>query len=414
MSAKIPDSLLTDAQRRRRERNEKYYGRKRALLAEIDPKNKTMANDVIDIKTGKTSEHKTAKAEPRRDPCEDVQQVISELKAFKDYFKGALDLGLADLSASIRLTAENIDSKLGENLHHTEAALASLNSSNIIGGEAKLGHHKAISETNAELTRSLVSSIKSANVKVEEAIAESMRQTQSSLATLTRILTAQKEQECVSQKVDRFKWQDFSCLIASPWAFFLAALILGITGALVVFQTTAYTNSGLGNLALPLAATFELVLLGLTIICATGLYKKTALSLFVAIFVYSMATMNHDLADSAGRETIATITNDDQMEAAQRGLKRAELAFDIAQEKQESGNMSKWQKKIDEYETTISTLTVALKNSSRAALIEDKYYVFVGMRAILMLVNAFFVHVLIALIVGNRGRNTSRIATMGL
>ncbi len=205
------------------------------------------------------------------------------------------------------------------------------------------------------------------------------------------------EKNSTSMATGVFLWQDFSLLLSSPAAFLLSAAITAITAILVMFQTSAYIAGGLGYAALPISIICELSLIALAVFFSAKVKIKTAALLFLAIFSYVLATMSYDLASTSTQEITATTTNNKQVIALEKELETYTEAFQAATKKQENGNMAKWSTKMDGAKKELAALQTSTSESAGVALIEAKCAGLIALRAILMLLNAFFVHALIGI-----------------
>ena len=282
--------------------------------------------------------------------------------------------------------------------------------------EVKAANQKALTDM-AEEIRNLVAAFTEATEqsdadqanqgkKIQAAISEVKSDVQESICTLAnevaKLATLKApDEQTASKKVDiapeHFAWQDFSLLITSPSAFFLSVAVLAITGLLVFFQTSAYITGGLGSASLPIAAVCELSLVALTIFFSAKMQKKTAAFLFLAVFGYVLATMSYDLASTSIQEVTTATTNNKQTASIETQIETYIEAFQTATKKQENGNMAKWSSKIDDAKKELTNLQTTAKSSDTARLIEAKCSGMIVLRALLMLLNAFFVHALIGI-----------------
>lgn len=195
------------------------------------------------------------------------------------------------------------------------------------------------------------------------------------------------------------EWRFLKIILSSPAVFFSLLIILAVTSLLTYFQATVYLKEGFDLISWPLAIICELSLGTLAVFFAVGRYRKMALILFVGMFAYSLGTMSYDLRVSKTREIIAAEEGGEKNGLIASSLKQAQEALKVAIKREESGNISRHTKTVEELTMLVSK---AHSPSQRTDLITYKYDGLIFLRALLMLINAFLVHFVITMVLGRR------------
>jgi hypothetical protein len=185
------------------------------------------------------------------------------------------------------------------------------------------------------------------------------------------------------------EWRCFEKILSSPSIFFSSIAILAITCLLTYFQAAAYLHEGFGVISYPIAIICEVCLAILAVFYSLGHNQKTAILLFVGMFVYSLGTMSYDLRSSQEKEVTSHEQGSEKQILIESSLKSAQASLAIAQEKKESGNISRHTKTVEDLTTLV---TKGTKSEIKSGLITYKYDGLIYLRALLMMINGFLIH----------------------
>ncbi len=412
----------TEEQIRRRDRNMRYRNKTRQLGGkkfEIESDRQIETGSVIDIKRGQnnsTEVEKDSKNPKNKEWEKSIDRIDVDLSDIKIRNKKSfydMKQKIENMTAIFTSAAHQSEILQAGLIEKSQTAIfdvkaevqASINSlaANIDDMRQKIENMTAAFTLAAHQTEilqaGLLENSQSAIFDVKAEVQASINSLAANIDKITPSNAYGKKSTSDPAKVNlqSFAWQDFSILLKSPSAFFLTVAVLAITGLLVFFQTSAYITGGLGIASLPIAATCELSLIAITIFFSAKMQRKTAVFLFLAVFVYVLATMIYDLASTSSQEVTTATTNNRQTALIEAQLETYIESLQTATKKQENGNMAKWSSKIDDAKRELSRLQTTAKNSDTVRLIEAKCYGMIVLRALLMLINAFFVHALIGI-----------------
>lgn len=369
---KIPDEFLSEEQRKRRERNERYY----RLKKENDDASQMLIPRLrVVSKTGSMlSGKRVPKAKKPKDHGRTKEKTGS---------------GIEDVK-----TSKIADPKFRV-VSKTESSLKTKRVSKVKKPK-KLTRTKHLRSFQPEVVT---------NNESHESLkrTEDMGSSQSIgvLNKFTGVLnTSQRENETLLEANQYWaEWLSLKIILSAPAVFFAVLIIVAVSSLLTYFQAEVYLKEGFDLISWPLAVICELSLVSLAAFFAAGYHKKTALILFVGMFLYSLGTMSYDLKMSKVKEIVAVETGGEKSILQTTSLKQAQEALAVAIKKQESGNISR-------HAQTVAELTKLMSKdgglSSTAALITYKYDGLIFLRGLLMLINAFLIHFVMTRVLGRR------------
>jgi hypothetical protein len=160
-----------------------------------------------------------------------------------------------------------------------------------------------------------------------------------------------------------------------------ACLLVSIISLLIYFQTTTYMED-LG-LDLVTSVSISAICEGSLVYLSFAMRRSIASAfLFLSLFTYTLGTMSYGIKNTEAIEENRFLNQT----VLKDNLRRAQEAFDLAQDRKETGYASRHLKTIERMSSEIDETIVETR------LTRFKTFWFISLRAILMLVSALIVH----------------------